>query len=565
MRRDLKKHPAKENNNKDNIHNLNSFVTIMAKLDLTQYGITGSTVIAHNPSYEYLFEEETKAGLTGFDKGQNTELNAVNVMTGIYTGRSPKDKYIVKDAQSQDKVWWTSEEYKNDNHPMSEEVWAKVKEIAIKELCNKNLYVMDAFCGANEATRLRVRFIVEVAWQAHFVKNMFIQPTAEELENFEPNFVIYNASKAKVENYKELGLNSETCVAFNTTTREQCIINTWYGGEMKKGMFSMMNYYLPLQGIASMHCSANTDMEGKNTAIFFGLSGTGKTTLSTDPKRLLIGDDEHGWDDEGVFNFEGGCYAKVINLDKESEPDIYNAIRRDALLENVTVDAAGKIDFADKSVTENTRVSYPINHIEKIAQKVNKKSAGPEAKNVIFLSADAFGVLPPVSILTPEQTKYYFLSGFTAKLAGTERGITEPTPTFSACFGQAFLELHPTKYAEELVKRMEKSGAKAYLVNTGWNGTGKRISIKDTRGIIDAILGGAILKAPTKKIPYFDFEVPTELEGVATNILDPRDTYADAAEWNKKAEDLAGRFIKNFKKYEGNEAGKALVAAGPKL
>ena len=532
----------------------------MAKLDLTKYGITGSTVIAHNPSYEFLYEEETKAGLTGFDKGQNTELNAVNVMTGIYTGRSPKDKYIVKDAQSEDKVWWTSEEYKNDNHPMSEEVWGKVKEIAIKELCNKDLYVVDAFCGANEATRLAVRFIVEVAWQAHFVKNMFIQPTAEELEKFEPNFVIYNASKAKVENYKELGLNSETCVAFNTTSREQCIINTWYGGEMKKGMFSMQNYYLPLQGIASMHCSANTDMEGKNTAIFFGLSGTGKTTLSTDPKRLLIGDDEHGWDDEGVFNLEGGCYAKVINLDKESEPDIYNAIKRNALLENVTVDENGKIDFADKSVTENTRVSYPINHIEKIAQKVNGKSAGPDAKNVIFLSADAFGVLPPVSILTPEQTKYYFLSGFTAKLAGTERGITEPTPTFSACFGQAFLELHPTKYAEELVKKMEKSGAKAYLVNTG-----KRISIKDTRGIIDAILGGAILKAPTKKIPYFNFEVPTELDGVAWGILDPRDTYQNRAEWDEKAKDLASRFIKNFKKYEGNEAGKALVAAGPKL
>ena len=537
----------------------------MATLDLTQYGITGSTVIAHNPSYEYLFEEETKAGLTGFDKGVNTELNAVNVMTGIYTGRSPKDKYIVKDAQSQDKVWWTSDEYKNDNHPMSEDVWAKVKDIAIKELCNKDLYVVDAFCGANEATRLRVRFIVEVAWQAHFVTNMFIQPTKEELESFEPNFVIYNASKAKVENFKELGLNSETCVAFNTTSREQVIINTWYGGEMKKGMFSMQNYYLPLNGIASMHCSANTDMEGKNTAIFFGLSGTGKTTLSTDPKRLLIGDDEHGWDDEGVFNLEGGCYAKVINLDKESEPDIYNAIRRDALLENVTVDAQGKIDFADKSVTENTRVSYPINHIEKIAQKVNGKSAGPDAKNVIFLSADAFGVLPPVSILTPEQTKYYFLSGFTAKLAGTERGITEPTPTFSACFGQAFLELHPTKSGEELVKRMEKSGAKAYLVNTGWNGTGKRISIPDTRGIIDAILDGSILKAPTKKIPFFDFEVPTELPNVNPAILDPRDTYADAAQWEEKAKDLAARFIKNFKKYEGNEAGKALVAAGPKL
>jgi len=532
---------------------------------LEKYGITGSTVIAYNPSFEELYKEETKPGLEGYEVGQETELGAINVMTGVFTGRSPKDKYIVDDAQSHDKVWWTSDAYKNDNHPMTEEVWGKVKEIAIKELSNKNLYIVDAFCGANEATHLAVRFIVEVAWQAHFIKNMFIQPTEEELKNFQPNFVIFNASKAKVENYKELGLNSDTCVAFNTTSREQVIINTWYGGEMKKGMFSMQNYYLPLQGIASMHCSANTDMEGKNTAIFFGLSGTGKTTLSTDPKRLLIGDDEHGWDDEGVFNLEGGCYAKVINLDKESEPDIYNAIKRDALLENVTVDKNGKIDFADKSVTENTRVSYPIEHIEKIAKKVNGKSAGPAAKNVIFLSADAFGVLPPVSILTPEQTKYYFLSGFTAKLAGTERGITEPTPTFSACFGQAFLELHPTKYAQELVKRMEKSGAKAYLVNTGWNGTGKRISIKDTRGIIDAILGGAILKAPTKKIPYFDFEVPTELEGVDTGILDPRDTYANPQEWDDKAKDLAGRFIKNFVKYENNEEGKALVAAGPKL
>ena len=533
----------------------------MANLDLTQYGITGSTVIAHNPSYEKLYEEETKAGLEGFEVGQNTELGAVNVMTGIFTGRSPKDKYIVDDAQSHDKVWWTTEGYKNDNHPMSEEVWAKVKDLAVKELCNKNLYVVDAFCGANKDTRMAVRFIVEVAWQAHFVTNMFIKPTAEELANFKPNFVIYNASKAKVENYKELGLNSETCVAFNTTSREQVIINTWYGGEMKKGMFSMMNYYLPLQGIASMHCSANCDMNGENTAIFFGLSGTGKTTLSTDPKRRLIGDDEHGWDDNGVFNFEGGCYAKVINLSKENEPDIYGAIKRNALLENVTVDAEGKIDFADKKVTENTRVSYPINHINNI----QPGSSAPAAKNVIFLSADAFGVLPPVSILTPEQTKYYFLSGFTAKLAGTERGIKEPTPTFSACFGQAFLELHPTKYAEELVKKMEKSGAKAYLVNTGWNGTGKRISIRDTRGIIDAILDGSIDKAETKQIPFFDFKVPTSLPGVATEILDPRDTYANPAEWEAKAKDLAERFIKNFKKYEGNEAGKALVAAGPKL
>ena len=537
----------------------------MAKIDLTQYGITGTTEIVHNPSYEMLFEEETKPGLEGFEVGKESELGAVNVMTGIYTGRSPKDKFIVMDENSKDTVWWTSEEYPNDNHPATQEAWAAVKDIAKKELSGKKLYVVDAFCGANKDTRMAIRFIVEVAWQAHFVTNMFIQPTAEELENFEPDFVVYNASKAKVENYKELGLNSETAVMFNITSREQVIVNTWYGGEMKKGMFSMMNYYLPPKGIASMHCSANTDMEGKNTAIFFGLSGTGKTTLSTDPKRLLIGDDEHGWDDNGVFNFEGGCYAKVINLDKESEPDIYNAIKRNALLENVTLDKDGKVDFADKSVTENTRVSYPINHIEKIAQNVNVISSGPDAKNVIFLSADAFGVLPPVSVLTPEQTEYYFLSGFTAKLAGTERGITEPTPTFSACFGQAFLELHPTKYAHELVKKMKKSGAKAYLVNTGWNGTGKRISIKDTRGIIDAILNGDILNAETKTIPYFNFEVPTALPGVDTGILDPRDTYADAAEWDAKAKDLAQRFVKNFAKYEGNAAGKALVSAGPKI
>ena len=534
----------------------------MANLDLTKYGITGTVEIVHNPSYDVLFAEETKAGLEGFEKGQVTELGAVNVMTGIYTGRSPKDKFLVKDATSENTVWWTSEEYKNDNKPVTTETWNVLKELAAKELSNKKLYVVDGFCGANEATCLKVRFIMEVAWQAHFVTNMFIRPSKEQLENFEPDFVVYNASKAKVENYKELGLNSETAVVFNLTTKEQVILNTWYGGEMKKGMFSMMNYFNPLRGIASMHCSANTNMEETESAIFFGLSGTGKTTLSTDPKRKLIGDDEHGWDNEGVFNYEGGCYAKVINLDKESEPDIYNAIKRDALLENVTVDANGKIDFADKSVTENTRVSYPIHHIENIVKPISK---GPHAKQVIFLSADAFGVLPPVSILNPAQTQYYFLSGFTAKLAGTERGITEPTPTFSACFGAAFLSLHPTKYAEELVKKMEMTGAKAYLVNTGWNGTGKRISIRDTRGIIDAILDGSIEKAPTKTIPYFDFVVPTELPGVDPKILDPRDTYADAAEWTKKAEDLAGRFIKNFAKFTGNEAGKALVAAGPKL
>ena len=530
--------------------------------DLEAAGIKDVKKVIYNPTYEEMRKDETLPTLEGYEKGVVTELGAVDVMTGVYTGRSPKDKFIVLDENNKDKVWWTTPEYKNDNKPASQEAWKACKELALKELSDKTLYVVDGFCGANANTRMAVRFIMEVAWQAHFVTNMFIRPNAEELANFKPDFVVYNASKAKLTNYKELGLNSETAVVFNTTSREQVIINTWYGGEMKKGMFSMMNYFLPQKGIASMHCSANTDKNGENTALFFGLSGTGKTTLSTDPKRLLIGDDEHGWDDNGVFNFEGGCYAKVINLDKESEPDIYNAIKPGALLENVTVDKDGKIDFADKSVTENTRVSYPIDFIKNIVKPI---SHGPAAKNVIFLSADAFGVLPPVSILTPEQTKYYFLSGFTAKLAGTERGITEPTPTFSACFGQAFLELHPTKYAEELVKRMDASGAKAYLVNTGWNGSGKRISIKDTRGIIDAILDGAILKAPTKKLPIFDFEIPTELPGVDPKILDPRDTYTDPEQWYVKAKDLAARFIKNFEKYENNPAGKALVAAGPQL
>ena len=537
----------------------------MPKINLLKYGIRGTKEVLYNPTYEVLYNEETKPGLEGFDKGVVTELGAINVMTGEFTGRSPKDKYIVYDKTTKEgapgEIWWTTEEYPNDNHKMSEAVWKEVKKMAQKQLSGKRLYVVDGFCGTHTDTRMKVRFIMEVAWQAHFVTNMFIRPKNQKEFDQEPDFIVYCASKAKVDNYKELGLRSDTCVAFNVTSREQVILNTWYGGEMKKGMFSMMNYYLPLKGIASMHCSANTDMNGENTAIFFGLSGTGKTTLSTDPKRLLIGDDEHGWDRKGVFNLEGGCYAKVINLDKDAEPDIYNAIHRDALLENVTVDEKGKIDFADKSVTENTRVSYPIYHIEKI---VRPESQGPAAEQVIFLSADAFGVLPPVSILTPEQTKYYFLSGFTAKLAGTERGITEPTPTFSACFGQAFLELHPTKYAEELVKKMKKSGAKAYLVNTGWNGTGKRISIKDTRGIIDAILDHSIDKAPTKKIPFFDFEVPTQLEGVDPKILDPRDTYADPKQWEEKAKDLAGRFVKNFKKYTYNKAGKALVSAGPK-
>ena len=532
----------------------------MSKVDLSKYGICGDVEVVCNPSYQELFVAETDSNLSGYEKGVETVTGAVAVDTGVFTGRSPKDRYIVKDATSENTIWWDG----TINKPVSTEIWTDLKGLVIKQLSTaKKLYVVDTFCGTNEDTRMKVRFIVEVAWQAHFVKNMFIRPTEAELATFgEPDFVIMNASKSKVENFQELGLNSETAVVFNLTEKIQVILNSWYGGEMKKGMFSYMNYLLPLQGIASMHCSANTDMEGKSSAIFFGLSGTGKTTLSTDPKRLLIGDDEHGWDSEGIFNYEGGCYAKVINLSQEAEPDIWNAIKRDALLENVTVAADGKINFADGSVTENTRVSYPIDHIENIVKPISK---GPHAKQVIFLSADAFGVLPPVSILTPEQTQYYFLSGFTAKLAGTERGITAPTPTFSACFGAAFLSLHPTKYGEELVKRMQAAGANAYLVNTGWNGSGKRISIQDTRGIIDAILDGSIDKAETKTMPYFNFKVPTALPGVHTEILDPRDTYATAEEWNTKAEDLANRFINNFSKFTGNSTGKALVAAGPKM
>ena len=534
----------------------------MKSIDLAYLGIEHTKEIIRNPSYEELFRDETDCGLSGYEKAVMTELDALNVFTGEFTGRSPKDKYIVVDDNSKDTIWWTSPEFENDNHPMDKKTWDTVLDIAKKQLSGKKLYVVDAYCGASKDTRMAVRFIMEVAWQAHFVENMFIRPSEAELEAFVPEFTVYCASKASVAEYRALGLNSETCIAFNITSKEQVILNTWYGGEMKKGMFSMMNYYLPLKGIASMHCSANTDLNGENTAIFFGLSGTGKTTLSTDPKRLLVGDDEHGWDDSGVFNLEGGCYAKVIDLDKESEPDIYNAIKRNALLENVTVDDKGKLDFTDKSVTENTRVSYPIDHIRNIVRPI---SAAPAAKSVIFLSADAFGVLPPVSILSPEQTEYYFLSGFTAKLAGTERGITEPVPTFSACFGQAFLELHPIKCADELVKRMVSSGAKAYLVNTGWNGSGKRISIKDTRGIIDAILSGEAERAETFEIPYYRLKVPYRLSGVDESIMDPANTYDDPSEWDRRAKDLAGRFIANFNKYESNERCRILAKSGPIL
>lgn len=528
--------------------------------ELGELGIYDVKEIVHNPSYERLFEEETKPGLAGFEKGVVTTSGAVAVDTGIFTGRSPKDKYIVLDEKTKNTVWWTSDAAKNDNKPMNQETWQSLKGLVTKQLSGKRLFVIDAFCGANPDTRLAVRIVTEVAWQAHFVKNMFIRPSDEELQNFKPDFTVMNGSKVTNPNWKEQGLNSENFVAFNITEGVQLIGGTWYGGEMKKGMFSMMNYFLPLKGIASMHCSANVGKDG-DVAIFFGLSGTGKTTLSTDPKRQLIGDDEHGWDDDGVFNYEGGCYAKTIKLSAESEPDIYRAIRRDALLENVVVREDGSVDFDDGSKTENTRVSYPIYHIDNIVKPVSK--AG-HATKVIFLTADAFGVLPPVSKLTPEQTKYYFLSGFTAKLAGTERGITEPTPTFSACFGAAFLSLHPTQYAEVLVKRMKDSGAEAYLVNTGWNGTGKRISIKDTRGIIDAILDGSIESAEMGSLPIFDLAIPKALPGVDPAILDPRDTYADKAQWQAKAEDLASRFVKNFEKYATNEEGKALIAAGPK-
>ncbi|ORU90064.1 MAG: phosphoenolpyruvate carboxykinase (ATP) [Cycloclasticus sp. symbiont of Poecilosclerida sp. M] len=529
-------------------------------LDLTQYGITDASEVIHNPSFDFLYAEETRDDLAGYEKGTVTISGAVAVDTGIFTGRSPKDKYIVMDDVSRDTIWWSTQG-KNDNKPLSKENWARLRNVVTEQLSGQRLFVVDTFCGANKDTRLAVRFIVEVAWQAHFVKNMFIRPSEDELAEFEPDFVVMNGAKTNNPDWQEHRLNSENFVAFNLTERMQLIGGTWYGGEMKKGMFSMMNYLLPLKGMASMHCSANIGEKG-DVAIFFGLSGTGKTTLSTDAKRQLIGDDEHGWDDDGVFNFEGGCYAKVINLSAEDEPEIYGAIRRDALLENVTVSADGVIDYSDSSKTENTRVSYPIDHIENIVKPVSK---GGHAKKVIFLTADAFGVTPPVSKLTADQTKYYFLSGFTAKLAGTERGITEPTPTFSAAFGAAFLSLHPTKYAQELVKRMEAVDAQAYLVNTGWNGTGKRISIKDTRAIINAILDGSIEDADTKTVPYFNLEVPTALPGVDSGILDPRDTYTNPQEWNTCAEDLSKLFIANFEKYTDNAEGLSLVASGPQL
>lgn len=525
---------------------------------LNDLGITGYEEVVYNPSYEQLFQDENAGTNEGFEKAVLTESGAMAVETGVFTGRSPKDRYIVKDEVSADTIHWDGKV----NLPTSPEIFASCKDLVVKGLSKaKKIYVVDTFCGTNPDTRLKVRFIMEVAWQAHFVTNMFIRPSNYELENYgTPDFLVINGSKTTNPNWQEQGLNSENFIMFNLTEKIQIIGGTWYGGEMKKGMFSIMNYYLPLRGIASMHCSANVGEEG-DVALFFGLSGTGKTTLSADPKRYLIGDDEHGWDHNGVFNFEGGCYAKVIDLSEEKEPDIFAAIRRDALLENVVVDENGKIDYTDGSITENTRVSYPIYHINKI---VLPSKAG-HAKKVVYLSADAFGVLPPVSVLTDEQAQYHFLCGYTSKLAGTERGITEPQPSFSPAFGEAFLSLHPTMYSKTLIGKMQEHGAKAYLVNTGWNGTGKRISLKDTRAIIDAIIDGSIENAPKTVIPVMNLEIPTALPHVSEGILDPRDTYENAAQWEEKARDLAARYIKNFEQYTDTEEGAKLEPAGPQL
>lgn len=525
--------------------------------DLKVYGITGVKEVIYNPGCQELFLAETDPKNNGFEKGIETKSGAVAVKTGIFTGRSPKDKYFVKDATTEKTLWWDGV----INRPVTPQIWSELKGLVADNMSAKKLYVVDCFCGTNPDTRMKVRFIMEVAWQAHFVTNMFIRPTGHELKNFgDPDFVVINGSKVTNPRWKEHGLNSEVFVLFNLTEKMAVIGGTWYGGEMKKGIFSVMNYYLPLRGIASMHCSANVGEKG-DVAIFFGLSGTGKTTLSADPKRYLIGDDEHGWDDNGVFNFEGGCYAKTINLSKENEPDIWNAIQRNALLENVTVLEDGSVDFSDASITENTRVSYPIFHINKI---VLPSKAG-HATKIIYLSADAYGVLPPVSILDRNQAQYHFLCGYTSKLAGTERGITQPVPSFSPAFGEAFLTVHPTIYATELVRKMDQHKAKAYLVNTGWNGTGKRISIKDTRAIIDAIIDGSIEKAETKHIPVLNLNAPVKLPNVSEGILDPRDTYSDKSEWERKAKDLSAKYIKNFEQYTDTEAGKALVASGPKI
>jgi phosphoenolpyruvate carboxykinase (ATP) len=523
--------------------------------------IKNTKKVFHNSSYEELFAHETADSLNGYEKGTETSLGAVTVDTGKFTGRSAKDKYIVKDAITENTVWWADQG--STSKPMSQSTWAHLKSICTTQLSNKTLYVIDGYCGANADTRISVRLITEVAWQAHFFKNMFIRPTTEELTTFKPDFTILNACKTSCKEFEKHGLRSEVFIAFNLTERIQLIGGTWYGGEMKKGIFSMMNYFLPLKKIGALHCSSN---QGKNgdVALFFGLSGTGKTTLSADPKRELIGDDEHGWDKNGIFNFEGGCYAKTIDLTQEKEPDIYRAIKRDALLENVVVNSNSNVDFTDSSKTENTRVSYPIYHIDNI---VKPKSKGGHANKVIFLTCDAYGVLPPVSKLNKQQAMYQYLSGYTAKVAGTELGITEPTSTFSACFGSPFLTVHPTLYADILGDKIDEHNADAYLVNTGWTGgsygIGNRISLKDTRAIIDAILDGSIENSEFDTTKYFKLQIPKSLPNVNSEILNPSNTWKDKDAYKTTAIKLANEFKTNFKKFISTDSGKAVQEFGP--
>lgn len=534
--------------------------TLQSKL-LEGTGITDVAEVFYNLSYDELFTHETDANLQGFEKGIVSSFGAVSVDTGKFTGRSAKDKYIVKDATTEKTVWW--EEEGSTNKPLTQEAWNALKTLCTEQLSGKKLYIMDGFCGANKDTRISVRLITEVAWQAHFFKNMFIRPSDEELKTFKPDFTILNGCKTTCKDFAKYNMRTETFVAFNITERMQLIGGTWYGGEMKKGIFSMMNYFLPLKGIGSLHCSSNQGSNG-DVALFFGLSGTGKTTLSADPKRALIGDDEHGWDNDGIFNFEGGCYAKTINLSQEKEPDIYGAIKRDALLENVDIDGKGNVDFDSNAKTENTRVSYPIYHIHNIVKPVSK---GGHANKIIFLTCDAYGVLPPVSKLTRDQAMYQYLSGYTARVAGTELGVTEPTPTFSACFGGPFLSVHPTLYADILGKKIDEHKAEAYLVNTGWTGgaygIGKRINLPATRAIIDAILDGSIEQAPFENYPIFNFQIPTQLNGVDSAILNPRNTWTDKAAYDDSAKKLAEKFINNFKRFVATPSGKAVEAAGP--
>lgn len=526
-------------------------------------GITTDKEIVHNPSYDLLFELETDPSLDGYARGHVTSSGAVSVDTGKFTGRSAKDKYIVRDATTENTVWW--EEAGSTNKVLSTDAWAHLKTLCVTQLSNKKLYVVDGFCGANKDTRLSVRLVTEIAWQAHFFKNMFIRPSDSDLSTFKPDFTILNACQTSCKDFEKFNMRSEAFIAFNLTERIQLIGGTWYGGEMKKGIFSIMNYYLPLKGIGALHCSSNMGEKG-DVALFFGLSGTGKTTLSADPKRFLIGDDEHGWDNDGIFNFEGGCYAKTIDLTEEKEPDIYRAIKRDALLENVVIKEDGSVDYSSNAKTENTRVSYPIYHINNI---VKPDSKGGHATKIIFLTCDATGVLPPVSKLNKEQAMYQYLSGYTAKVAGTELGITEPTATFSTCFGSPFLTVHPTLYADILGQKMNTHHAEAYLVNTGWTGgaygTGSRIKLSYTRAIIDAILNGELETATFETFPVFNFQIPTSVTGCDSNILNPRNSWTNSSDYDVARLKLATKFVNNFDRFKNTDSGKAVASFGPQI